>query len=46
MRFVSNVVKMMIVILLLFVWFENLGFNVIILLVGLGIGGFVIVLVV
>lgn len=44
LRPVSNVVKTTIVISLLFVWFENLGFNATTLLAGLGIGGLAIAL--
>ncbi len=44
LRPVSNVIKTSIVIIMLFVWFENLGFNATTLLAGLGIGGLAIAL--
>lgn len=44
LRPISNVVKTSIVIILLFMWFENLGFNATTLLAGLGIGGLAIAL--
>ena len=44
LRPISNVAKTLIVISLLFMWFENLGFNATTLLAGLGIGGLAIAL--
>ncbi|WP_231387277.1 mechanosensitive ion channel family protein [Pseudoalteromonas sp. A41-2] len=44
LRPVSNVLKTSIVIIVLFMWFENLGFNATTLLAGLGIGGLAIAL--
>ncbi len=41
---IGNVIKTSIVILVLFMWFENLGFNATTLLAGLGIGGLAIAL--
>lgn len=44
LRPVSNVVKVLIIIIAVLIWFENLGFNASTLIAGLGIGGLAIAL--
>ena len=44
LRPASNVIKMLIVIIAILLWFENLGFSATTLLAGLGIGGLAIAL--